>query len=470
MPYSSASDPGLPKNVKALPTNKRKQWVHVFNSSISAGDDESTAFAKANGTVKKKALLTDWYEVDSRQLAHPDVEYNPMGGTTESACSGCHWFVSPDSCMIVTGDVAPNGVCKMFMMPPEYEPEPLLVKIAKEEDNLYTRLMEHIKSFFGSGAANDESASLKETNENPSDASDLRATPTLSPAVQSGIRLFKSADGKLRFFSVYSNNFQDRHKETITAEAHSEFVEWCTQKEAYPQLQIWHCGPLSKVGSVDWIDDCDGFVAVSGIVDKEYEDLVQNIAQESLGVSHGMYALTNKEGHIIKYRTFEVSILPSWAAANSYTNFNILSKEFEMPFTDAKKKWLIEKAGISEDVVKAWETDIEQTSSQLKQIGLEWKSNEVKEDDESIPSLAPEVNSLTTAVKDLTAVVVKMKEDITELSKSKDEMIKDVYTAAVAKLPQGFSATKSDGNVVEEEKNKSDFDWFGNVVLKEIGK
>ena len=46
MPYTVDSD-NLPSNVKKMDTKKKHQWVAVFNSSLDAGDDESTAFKKA---------------------------------------------------------------------------------------------------------------------------------------------------------------------------------------------------------------------------------------------------------------------------------------------------------------------------------------------------------------------------------------------------------------------------------------
>ena len=59
MPFSSTSD--LPAFVKKMPAKKQRQWMSVFNSAFakakkegkSASDAESSAFAQANGVVKK---------------------------------------------------------------------------------------------------------------------------------------------------------------------------------------------------------------------------------------------------------------------------------------------------------------------------------------------------------------------------------------------------------------------------------
>jgi len=59
MPFSSTSD--LPAFVKKMPAKKQRQWMAVFNSAFakatkegkSTKDAESSAFAQANGVVKK---------------------------------------------------------------------------------------------------------------------------------------------------------------------------------------------------------------------------------------------------------------------------------------------------------------------------------------------------------------------------------------------------------------------------------
>lgn len=53
MPYSGAADATLPRNVKKLAAHKRRQWVHIFNSVLSRGGSEGSAFRQANGRVKE---------------------------------------------------------------------------------------------------------------------------------------------------------------------------------------------------------------------------------------------------------------------------------------------------------------------------------------------------------------------------------------------------------------------------------
>ncbi len=90
MPFSSVSD--LPSNIKKLPAKKQRQWMAVFNSAFSAAtkegkstkDAEGSAFAQANGVVKKDAggLAKLKHPRDSNSIgasAHGDTETGGSG-------------------------------------------------------------------------------------------------------------------------------------------------------------------------------------------------------------------------------------------------------------------------------------------------------------------------------------------------------------------------------------------------------
>lgn len=124
MPYTDASDPNLPEYVQKLPDLKKRQWIAVWNSSYKrcrdkGGDDcESSAFAQANGVVKVKATRKDlddiaknmpWRLVE-HQVSQLDAQYKPTGGNQINSCANCQFFVSPDACLVVSGDISPTGV------------------------------------------------------------------------------------------------------------------------------------------------------------------------------------------------------------------------------------------------------------------------------------------------------------------------------------------------------------------------
>jgi Zn-finger protein len=151
MPYTDATDPNLPDYVKALPDLKKRQWIAVWNSSYKrcrdkGGDDcESSAFAQANGVVIKRArgkgfeeLFNYFYDnpneakkllasmgrnkdlddiaktmpwrLVEHQLTQLQASYKPTGGTQLQSCANCQFFVTPDACLVVSGDISPTGI------------------------------------------------------------------------------------------------------------------------------------------------------------------------------------------------------------------------------------------------------------------------------------------------------------------------------------------------------------------------
>lgn len=99
MPYSSVSE--LPANVRSkLKGKKRRQWMHVFNSSYSRHGNESRAFGEAWSTVQKvknlnfllpKILLPSVlffaFPAQSQQYPNSCLPYHLSGGTTASTNS-----------------------------------------------------------------------------------------------------------------------------------------------------------------------------------------------------------------------------------------------------------------------------------------------------------------------------------------------------------------------------------------------
>src|SRR3990167_11132222 len=88
MPYSGASDPNLPANVKKMPAKKRRQWASIFNSTMSSctGDDcEGKAFRIANGVLKRQK------DMDEMPVQCECGNWNEMAvGVKDFTCSTCH--------------------------------------------------------------------------------------------------------------------------------------------------------------------------------------------------------------------------------------------------------------------------------------------------------------------------------------------------------------------------------------------
>ena len=447
MPYTTDSD-NLPSNVKKMSANKRSQWVEIFNSSISAGDDEATAFKKANGGVKKKGWPDSW-DVSAARVSAETAEYDPFGAKDGKGCPVCNWFISPDSCANVYGDICATGMCELFLPEPVWEPEPMPVRIVKElnEESLFSRILDKVKEFLG----------LKTDNKVEGSAHSSPVHPLV---------FYKDSEGNLRFFATVSNNFKDRQSEIITSEAHKEYVEWVDRTKDYPKLWLWHSGPQSEWGQVDWVDYADGFYLASGKVHPGKEYIAEALENQEIGVSHGFVSIPLGKD-IVRYRDFEISALPLKSAANIWTDFT--TKEIDMPFSPEKKAWLKDVAKVDDAVVTAWEASVEGLSKSLKDSGVDYKES-------TEPNFASEIAALTKAVSDVAALVSGIKTELATVketadaaSKSLDDKVAEAFTAQIAKMPQPAPASESKSNIVgKSEEPNSDISWFYKDVVGRI--
>lgn len=512
MPWSKAN---LPEHVKKLGEKQQRQWMHVANGCLEDGGEEGRCIKMANGVVKKEIddfykgslmadstlkelndlkasldsgllkdedILTaaksyqyvDSYEYETRKLSQSEANYRPTGGGKSQACSNCKFFVSPARCTVVSGEIAPNGLSDMWQAVPTYVPEPIPVVIVggmkeQKEPSFVDKVKAGIASLIG-------------------------VTP--EPNSPLGLTIFKQADGSYRWFARYSNSWEDRDKELITQDAHKEFVEWATSNKMYPELWLWHT-PGTRFGVADWLDFSDGFAHASGVVDdtpqaKSTVEYLSTLPAGYLGVSHGFQC--KQDGRFItKYRSFEVSVLPSEVASALGTDFNVFGKETDiMAFSKTQREFLV--ANMGEEAVTQLEARSEKAASALKATGLAFKEAEGVEQakeqvtsNEGIKELTALVAQTLSTVNELSESIVGVKaiaeEALTTAKKSKDETVEDEFLARVAKAVQVARPTDSKSNEVDAAKAKElgtpaatapipgidPNDFFGSQILAGLG-
>lgn len=220
-------------------------------------------------------------------------------------------------------------------------------------------------------------------------------------AENSGFRIFKDADGIWRWFGWATNKWRDKDSdadpvhggEILTEAAHKEFIAWVDKNPTrrMPALWPWHTKEAAHEMRADWLDYANGFVCVSGPLGEEEAKAISRVAdQYDLGMSHGFYALDRDQehGHILKYRTFEVSYLPLQNAANPWTDFVTIEKEVEsMGFSDDKRAMLALLAG--EEFAEEVEQETEAKADLLEQAGVDSKENGKEPADEAAEEAAP---------------------------------------------------------------------------------
>ncbi len=266
----------------------------------------------------------------------------------------------------------------------------------------------------------------------------------IPPSVKeiSAFNLVKQADGRYRWLAIYSNKFRDNdHPPEIIAEkSHRRFVEMVDSGEyPMPILKAWHVKG-TRWGEADMVAyDDQGFAIATGLVDKGKENIAENMAKEGdLLVSHGMPISSVKRDSdgdntvIIEHQTEEISPLPTTAAANKLTGFEVLDSEVKQMIPDEKKSFL-ERVGY----------DVEQLESQTvadKAQQAEDEEREAKETNNKELITRQEMTELTevlakevgTAISVLVETVETLSQEVTKLKATDEEKIKKAIEATPA--------------------------------------
>jgi hypothetical protein len=252
----------------------------------------------------------------------------------------------------------------------------------------------------------------------------------------SGIMVFKDANGKLRWFASYSNNFRDSDNpaEIISKESHQNFVDMVDKGLAdYPEVWHWHT-PGSAWGKADWVafDDENGISMASGTVYEGHEKEAIAIAEmdEPLAVSHGMpkpsIARSSEDPTVItRHITKEISDLPLWAAANKLTSFYVF-QENDMAIPDNKKEYL-RKVGLTDDSITAIESANAQKSAFASDNSIESKEANTEAETTETPAEA-------------TAETVVETQEAKETSTVNVNLVDKEFVAQLADVLAGFGA------------------------------
>jgi hypothetical protein len=276
--------------------------------------------------------------------------------------------------------------------------------------------------------------------------------PKEDPAPDTGLMLWKEADGLYHWIARYSNNFRDEDNppEIISETSHRRFVDLVDKGNAdLPELWLWHVEDW-KWGTTDWVawDDA-GFAVAGGTVDKGQEPLAEALAEvptDQLRVSHGMPKKSivrdpDDDTIIVEHLTREISPLPAWAAANSMTGF-IMSKEAKMAIPDEKLTELREEWNLSDEILDTLQAANAAEAEDGKQAGIEQKDKdeepteevkaetetEVEPEPEPEPEAEPGVSraelqealeAIGQAITALSGQIKEIKGQVTEVEETK---------------------------------------------------
>ena len=249
------------------------------------------------------------------------------------------------------------------------------------------------------------------------------------------LTVWKEASGAWRWLAIYSNKFrdQDNPPEIISEKSHKTFLELVDQGVVpYPELWHWHI-PGTRWGVADWLAYADGFALASGTVDAGHEKEAETLAASSMPirVSHGMperFIVRNPgDPSVIDFHiTTEISDLPSPAAANPLTGFQVFKGANEMALPAQKKQYL-KQAGLSDDRIAEIENGLASRAKEAQDAGLEYKE-----------TAAPAPTEEPAVVKDATPVAepAMTRQEVADAM----SQIVTVFTQQMATLTESLTA------------------------------
>ena len=318
-------------------------------------------------------------------LDQTEVNYIPLSTSRQKACANCRWFMV-GGCFIVENDpepILPTGYCDRWETPPqpeapEVEPIPVTLvpsqdlgdnmgmpMMGKEGRKLNSINMKRLTSFYNElkDMLTEAGYELKE-----------RINPT-EPS--HGFDVFKDANGVWHWHAAYTNNYQDRDDEIITAKAHVNYINRVDMGLVEkPTLRIWHIKGSDhgkadllwytgeKDGSTPLVVHAVGHFDDSEIATKALAYLRKHKMKNSHGFVSAKWAF--KEGVYSDYNTFEISWLPPSAAANPFTSFQEIK---EMALTDSKKE-LLKQMGLENKIpeFEAADTNVKELASEAEAV------------------------------------------------------------------------------------------------------
>ena len=237
---------------------------------------------------------------------------------------------------------------------------------------------------------------------------------------QSDFIIWKEKDGTLKWMARYSNKYRDKDvpPEIISSESHERFVKLVDEgKATLPELFVWHI-PEFRFGQATHVAyDNSGFALAAGVIDdtKEAKDIAELLSvQKGISVSHGMPTSTivrdpDDETVIIQHETVEISVLPTWAAANKMTDFVIIdseTKEKSMAIPDSKFESLVDDWGADPELLKRLEGRNKADAEAADKAGIESKELEEEEQAETT-----ETTETTEEVENVAEAETESKED-----------------------------------------------------------
>lgn len=324
-----------------------------------------------------------------------EVNYTTLSNKRNQACANCRFFFSSGGCLIVENQplsILATGYCDEWTALPE--PEDPATEIVE--------VLEAIEYQLG---VNNMSVGAMEKK--PTFKERILALVGIKARDEPFTQGFK-AIGNGKWVAVWSNNFEDLEGEYFPAKSTDAYIARLDAKEiGMPELYYWHIpysyGKAKTVARVA-ADDSPNAPSISIAAGVFYETPIAKafekatLKAQGLKMSHGfMYPPDARiDGVYHYYDTFEISVLPPYAAANPYTLFG----DDTMPVVSPEKQKELE-ALLGKDFAAEVVTKAEHRAKELQEQGVGYKGMSFIDTEarEQLATLTKEVTALTETIK-----------------------------------------------------------------------
>lgn len=297
-----------------------------------------------------------------------------------------------------------------------------------------------------------------------------KAAGSAEAILDTGFKMYVDTQGNLRWLSMSSNAFEDKHKELFTTKALEEAVDWADKSGERGPLLFYHV-PTAPIGDCDFQAVSGRFLVESGtfrdteLGRKAVEYFIGHPDlkwQTSIGFKYK--AGDELDGQFDWTRIEERSVLPDGAAANSWTDFKVIG-DTAMNTKAQEALTAVFGATITTKVIE----EAASRTKELEQSGVRFKSAD-GEEATAVKMTAEEFGDITEETKvevkaeDAAAAAAKAEEpvfqvlshehgDIRHTHRVKSESEHEHETA-----PTGYKADKFVPFKKGDDKEKEDDD------------
>lgn len=401
-------------------------------------------------------------------ISQIEAGYTPLAVSATQACSNCRFFYQNGeggfACQLIENypePIVPNGVCNRWEAGTMPEPEPLLVEVVGVESTGDAEFR---------AWANGAIENIDNISQRIADGSiePVSLQPNALERIWEGIQekifgkpaTFKVLPDGKHWVAYYTNNFKDREEEILSEAAHIKYISRLNMGLLpMPELWFWHI-PGTKHGKALWVDYVDHIVTAVGEftddpIGKAFSEHYRK-SRTRYANSHGFYADRAKHYRIVDgvgiwddYNTFEITVLPTKAAANPFTLFTEIDTMTISPESAAALAGIIGKEHADKIIEEA-----QKASKEVKDLGVQHKDFT---DPATLETPTTDTAAIEALSKNVAPVLLSMAEtqgDMAEVQKAFDlriSAIEKAFTNALAERDARLQALESQNKVLQSE-------------------